>query len=109
MAKRSSGAIKDQKAWHGVSDIYDDEKVSNGHRSFLVIKKAGCSAGQAQMKRSPPLMQIGVVTGKKVLGTDANCYWKGRRSHTYRCDLTVNKKIKNIVYLTFDDGPNQLQ
>ena len=45
----------------------------------------------------------GVVTGKKV-GT-TTIYGKGAE-HTYRCDLTVNKKIKNIVYLTFDDGPN---
>ena len=46
----------------------------------------------------------GVVTGKKV-GT-TTIYGKGAE-HTYRCDLTVNKKVKNIVYLTFDDGPNR--
>lgn len=25
----------------------------------------------------------------------------------YCCDLTVNKKIENVIYLTFDDGPNR--
>lgn len=25
----------------------------------------------------------------------------------YRCKLTVTKKMKNVVYLTFDDGPNR--
>ena len=36
----------------------------------------------------------GVVTGKKV-GT-TTIYGKGAE-HTYRCDLTVNKKIKNML------------
>lgn len=46
----------------------------------------------------------GIITAKKkgsttIHGTD------GKR--TYFCKLTVTKKIKNIIYLTFDDGPNR--
>lgn len=46
----------------------------------------------------------GKVTAKKkgsttIHGTD------GKRA--YLCRLTVKKKIKNIIYLTFDDGPNR--
>lgn len=27
--------------------------------------------------------------------------------HNYLCSLTVTKKIKSVIYLTFDDGPNR--
>ena len=47
----------------------------------------------------------GKVTAKKV-GT-AVITGTNRENVVYQCNLTVNKKIKNIIYLTFDDGPNR--
>lgn len=32
---------------------------------------------------------------------------KTEQGKIYRCKLTVTKKIKSIIYLTFDDGPNR--
>lgn len=32
---------------------------------------------------------------------------KAEDGKEYRCDLKITKKIKNIIYLTFDDGPNR--
>ena len=47
----------------------------------------------------------GKVIAKKV-GT-AVITGTNRENVVYQCNLTVNKKIKNIIYLTFDDGPNR--
>lgn len=32
---------------------------------------------------------------------------KAENGKVYRCKLTVTKKLKNVIYLTFDDGPNR--
>lgn len=46
----------------------------------------------------------GIVKGKKIGATTITIR---TAEHTYTCDLQVTKKIKNIIYLTFDDGPNR--
>lgn len=52
-----------------------------------------------------PVSSKGKVTGKRV-GT-ATITGTSADQIVYTCNLTVNKKIKNIIYLTFDDGPNR--
>lgn len=52
-----------------------------------------------------PVSKKGKVTGKRI-GT-ATITGTSADQVVYTCNLTVNKKIKNIIYLTFDDGPNR--
>lgn len=48
--------------------------------------------------------RTGKVQAKKVGHTTIT----GKNDTTvYTCDLTVTKKIKSVIYLTFDDGPNR--
>mgnify|MGYP001056781603 CR=1 FL=1 len=99
--KKSSSALKIKK--RGM--VYPTFTMMKGEKLPILFSNKESSVSWTSADETIATVDAdGVVTGKKV-GT-TTIYGKGAE-HTYRCDLTVNKKVKNIVYLTFDDGPNR--
>lgn len=119
-------ALKQGKAKAKVK-VREDEKVSN--RVYQIkVKKRGMVYPVFSMMRgehldmqfslpdidavweskNPKIAKVsesGKVTAQKTGST--RLIAKTEDGKRYRCDLVVTKRIKSVIYLTFDDGPNR--
>ena len=79
-------------------------KGENCHCSLQTSEVSENIHGHLRTQRQLPSQKKGVVKAKKV-GTAVITGTKGNESVT--CNLTIKKKPKSIIYLTFDDGPSR--
>ena len=72
-----------------------DLQFSNRRTPHVTWTSSDPSVAKVSKSGKVTAQSIGTAT---LTGTSKN--------HTYQCDLTVTKRIKSVIYLTFDDGPN---
>lgn len=86
--------------------VYPVFSMMKGEHLDLQYSKEGIQA--VWKSKNPAVASVtkaGRVTAKKK--GKAVLIAKTKQGKTYRCQLTVTKRIESVIYLTFDDGPNR--
>lgn len=86
--------------------VYPNFSMMKGEHLDLQFSKEGINA---KWKSSKPSVATVSKAGKVVAKKKGKAILTGRTSDgkVYRCSLKVTKSIQDVIYLTFDDGPNR--
>lgn len=86
--------------------VYPAFTMMKGEHLDLQFSKKGT---KAVWKSDKPSVAKVTKKGRVIARKKGNAHLTGvtKEGKVYRCNLKVTSKIKSVIYLTFDDGPNR--